>query len=76
MRDAAQWTARSRGLLKAELVKRGISYKELGGRLRTLGVTYTTESLTNRINRGRFSAVFLLQCLEAVDCSVLRLKDE
>ena len=34
------------------------------------------ENLTNKINRGRFSTMFLLQCLEAIDCKVLRVSDD
>lgn len=76
LRQPTDWAARSKGLLKAELVRRGISYQQLGERLEALGVTYTTENLTNKINRGKFSTIFLLQCLEAIGCKVLRISDE
>lgn len=76
IRQPDDWAALSKGLLKAELVKRGISYQQLAERLRAMGVTYTTENVTNKINRGRFSTMFLLQCLEAIECKVLRVSDE
>lgn len=75
-RKPDDWAARSKGLLKAELVRRGISYQQLAERLHALGVKDTTENLTNKINRGKFSAIFLLQCLEAIDCKLLRISDE
>lgn len=76
LRRPDDWAALSKGLLKAELVRRGISYQQLAERLAALGVTYTTENLTNKVNRGKFSTIFLLQCLEAIDCKVLRISDE
>lgn len=76
LRRPEDWAALSKGLLKAELVKRGISYQQLAERLEKLGVQYTTENLTNKVNRGKFSTMFLLQCLEAIECKVLRLADE
>lgn len=76
LRRPNEWAALSKGLLKAELVRRGISYQQLGERLERIGVRYTTENLTNKINRGKFSTIFLLQCLEAIECKVLRLGDE
>jgi len=76
VRRPDEWAALSKGLLKAELVRRGITYQQLGERLQKIGVRYTTENLTNKINRGKFSTMFLLQCLEAIDCKVLRVSDE
>lgn len=76
LRCPDEWAALSKGLLKAELVRRGITYQQLGERLEKIGVRYTTENLTNKINRGKFSTIFLLQCLEAIDCKVLRVSDE
>ena len=76
VRRPDEWAALSKGLLKAELVRRGITYQQLGERLQRIGVRYTTENLTNKINRGKFSTMFLLQCLEAIDCKVLRVSDE
>lgn len=70
------WTGRPTRILKAELIRRGISYQDLSVRLQALGVVHTTANLTNKINRGRFSALFLIQCLEAIECGVLRVRDE
>ena len=76
MRTPEDWAALTKGLLKAELVKRNISYAQLAALLAQIGVRETPENLANKINRGRFGAMFLFQCLEAIDCKVLRVSDE
>jgi Domain of unknown function (DUF6471) len=72
----SEWQARARGMLRAELVKRNINYVDLADRLRAMGVTQTQKNLSNKIARGAFSASFLLQCLSAIGCRVIRLDDE
>ena len=62
------WAKRARNLLKGELARRGISYSDLSARLRQIGVTDAPENIRNKINRGTFSALFLLQALEAIGC--------
>lgn len=71
MAEDSVWDARAKGLLKAELARRGVSYEQLAEKLREMGVHETTASISNKISRGRFTAVFLLQCLEAVGCKTL-----
>ena len=70
------WPLLAKGLLKSELAKRDISYVQLTELLGRVGVRETSENVTNKVNRGRFSAVFMLQCLRAINCKVLRLTDE
>ncbi len=67
------WTDRVRGLLKAELKKRNISYKELAEMLKELGVHETDRNIANKLARGGFSAVFMVQCLSAIGCETLHL---
>ncbi len=71
-----QWAVFAKGILKAELAKRDVSYPQLAELLKGLGVEETPENLANKINRGKFSAIFLFQCLEAVGCPLIRLRDE
>jgi hypothetical protein len=71
--DDIDWQARVKGLLKAELKKRGVSYKQLAEMLRDLGVTENDRNIANKLARGGFSAVFLVQCLSAIGCEALRL---
>ncbi len=68
-----EWEARVRGILKAELNRRDVSYQQLAERLQAMGVKETPASITNKISRGRFTAVFLVQCLEAIGCTRINL---
>lgn len=75
MADNAEWEARAKGLLKAELKRRGVSYAQLVEKLAAIGVTETEPNIRNKLARGKFTAVFMLQCLEAVGATSLRLSD-
>jgi hypothetical protein len=70
------WQAKARNLLKGELRKRDIAYKELVERLAKIGVKDTVQGVTNKFHRGGFSAVFLLQVLEAIDCKKITLSED
>jgi len=69
-----QWENKVKGLLKAELKRRNVTYQELVEKLAVLGVTETPENIANKISRGKFTAVFFVQCFEAIGCSVIRLE--
>jgi hypothetical protein len=68
-----QWQERVKSLLKAELKRRGVGYKQLAEKLGEIGVIETDRNIANKLARGGFSAVFLIQCLEAIGCDVIRL---
>ncbi len=70
-----EWQARVKGLLKAELKRRNVGYKELASRLGAMGVHETERNINNKISRGGFTAVFFVQCLVAIGCANLRLED-
>jgi hypothetical protein len=65
---------RAKNLLKAELKRRGLSYRDLAEKLATIDVQETERNLNNKVSRGGFSAAFLLQCLVAIGASTLRLE--
>jgi hypothetical protein len=69
------WPERVKGLLKAELKRRNISYRELAEKLAECGVKESEHNLANKIARGSFTAVFFVQCLTAVGVHTLRLDD-
>lgn len=73
MADNAEWEAKVKGLLKAELKRRGVSYNQLVEKLAAIGVVDSEPNIRNKLARGKFTAVFLLQCLEAVEAKELRL---
>lgn len=74
MPDSA-WEAKVKGLLKAELKRRGVTYAQLVEKLAAIGVVDSEPNIRNKLARGKFTAVFLIQCLEAVGSSSLRLSD-
>lgn len=69
------WESKVKGLLKAELKRRNVTYQQLAEKLTTIGVSETPENIANKISRGKFTAVFLVQCLEVIGCQTLRLVD-
>lgn len=70
-----EWEARVKGLLKGELKRRGVSYNQLVEKLAAIGVVDSEPNIRNKLARGKFTAVFMLQCLEAIGASSLRLSD-
>jgi hypothetical protein len=68
------WEDRVKGLLKAELKRRNIGYRELAERLEKLGVKDSERNIANKISRGGFTAVFLVQALSAIGCQSLDLR--
>ena len=67
------WEGKVKGLLKAELKRRDMTYQQLAEKLAAVGVTETPENIANKISRGKFSAIFLVQCLEVIGCQTIRL---
>jgi|ERR1019366_2219122 hypothetical protein len=68
------WSEKVKGILKAELKKRNVSYKQLAELLATLGVYETDRNIANKLARGGFSAAFLVQCLSAIGCETVHLE--
>ena len=70
-----EWQDRVKGLLKAELKRRNISYKQLAERLEAIGIHETERNINNKISRGGFTAVFFLQCLKSIGAKQLNIDD-
>ncbi|PQA89659.1 DUF6471 domain-containing protein [Hyphococcus luteus] len=68
-----QYQAKAKGLLKAEMARRNLSYEGLSEKLKSIGIEESPKNLSNKIGRGSFTAGFFLQCLEAIGCTSLRL---
>lgn len=69
-----EWKEKVRGILKAEIARRNIKQAELVGMLeKAYGVKETPQSLSNKIGRGTFSAIFMFQILEVIGCEKLSL---
>lgn len=75
LRKHEQYQDFTKNILKAELKRHGVSYRELADRLEKIGLHETERNLANKISRGGFSAVFFIECLDVVGCHTLRLSD-
>lgn len=69
-----QYQAKAKGLLRAEMARRNLSYEDLAEKLKSIGIEDSPKNLSNKIGRGSFTAGFMLQCLEALGCETLYLK--
>jgi hypothetical protein len=68
-----EWQERTKGVLKAEIKRRGLGYKQLVDKLKEIGVYESDRNIANKLARGGFSAVFLMQVLTAIGCHTLHL---
>ncbi|MDB5405612.1 MAG: hypothetical protein JWL84_524 [Rhodospirillales bacterium] len=75
MSGERDWNKHVVGMLKAELKRRHLSYRDLAEKLEAIGVHDSERNVTNKINRGTFTAAFFVQCLEAIGCHTLHLGD-
>lgn len=69
--DKRDWAEEAKGMVKAELKRRNMTYAHLVGALAAVGVTETEANLRNKISRGNFSAAFFLQALDAIGCTLV-----
>lgn len=70
-----EWQEKVKGILKAELKRRNLGYKELAEKLEAIGVKDSERNIANKLARGSFTAVFLIQCFVAIGCSNIRIED-
>jgi hypothetical protein len=73
--DENVWSEYVKGVLKAELKRKNVTYKQLAERLSAFGVSETESNIKNKISRGGFTAVFFVQCLAAIGTQVVRFDD-
>lgn len=62
-----EWKDNLKNFLKTELIKRDLSSEDLVTLLKKIGVEETKASVDNKISRCSFSAIFLMQCLQAFE---------
>lgn len=76
MDNAAQtYNDKARGILRAEIKRRNMSYDALAAKLAEIGVVETPKNLSNKIARGAFTAGFFIMCLEVIGVSTIRIED-
>jgi Domain of unknown function (DUF6471) len=61
-----EWKQYAAQTLKAEIVKKGIGYEELIKKLEGIGVEESYKGIASKINRGTFSFLFFVQCMQAL----------
>jgi Domain of unknown function (DUF6471) len=70
-RLAYRWINR---LLRNEMITHGVTYPDLKRRLITIGVYESESALRSRVSRGKFSALFLFQCLKAIGSKIVDIE--
>ena len=70
------WTAYTKGLLRAEMARRQMTHRMLTEKLTAIGVEETEANVRNKIARGSFTAVFFVQCLTAIGAKHIRLDED
>ncbi|KQN33632.1 DUF6471 domain-containing protein [Sphingomonas sp. Leaf38] len=73
MVEAKEWEDRVKAMLEAELKRKGFTYARLVGKLADIGVMDSEPNIRNKLARDKFTPVFLIQCLEAIETKELRL---
>lgn len=68
-----EWRNKAKGIVKAEIVLRNLSYSDVAEKLKELGIEETPQNLSNKISRGAFGADFMLQVLTAIGCHQINL---
>ena len=63
----ATWEQEARNILRAQMSRNGESLKGLCTKLAALGIQESQANLSNKISRGKFSFVFFLQCMHAMN---------
>ena len=66
---------RVKQLIRNEMIRSGVTHEELIKRLARIGVHETIYTLRTKLSRGRFSAVFMLQVVEALGARTIDLDE-
>ncbi len=72
---ADEWTQKVKNILKSELKRRNVGYRELAEKLEAVGVHDSERNIANKLARGSFTAIFFVQCLAAIGCHTIRLDE-
>ena len=73
MAEHTDWELMAANLLKAELKRKGVTYAQLVEKLAAMGIDEKEVNVRNKLSRGKFTAAFLLQCLNSIGVSSLQL---
>jgi hypothetical protein len=73
--NSNEWGKLASRIIKVELKKKEMTYKQLAAKLCELNIEYQESDISGRLSRANFSAAFFLQCLTALDIKALQLED-
>jgi len=65
----------TQNMLRAEMRRKKVTYRELSTRLAGIGIQVTVNTLIKKINRSEFPAHFLIACLSVLDVQALDISD-
>ena len=74
MPEQNEWEKQAANLLKSELKRKGVTYAQLVEKLDAIGISEKEVNVANKLSRGKFSAAFMLQCLNSLGVTDLRLE--
>ncbi len=69
----AEYEEKAKALLRFAMSQRGLGPEELAQRLNKMGVDISPGGVANKISRGGFSSMFLLQCMDALEINLATL---
>ena len=70
------WEDRAHEVLRVEMKRRKIGYKELSRLLEPFGIQESPDQLNRKVNRKRFSAAFLFACLSAMEVATIEVPNQ
>jgi len=73
MPNSKEYETRIGQILRGEIKRAGHTYASLTALLNEAGIEEKEANVRNKIGRGKFSAAFMVQCLEAIGVHELRL---
>jgi hypothetical protein len=76
MKSDDEWVNLVKGILRAEMARRAITYEQLAAKLAEIGIQDTAVNIRNKVARGGFSAVFFVQCLRAIGCKSVQISGD
>ena len=70
------WQDQAKEVLKQEMFRRKLTFRNLARRLAPYGIEETPDQLNRKVNRGKFSAAFLFACLAAMEVAEIRVPSQ
>ena len=74
MPERNPYEERAANLLKAEIKRKGLTYAQVIERMEANGVSENERNLRNKLSRGKFTAAYFLQVMEAIGAFEIRLE--